>query len=144
MLALPEGLTPYLVAMIGAACFAVIYRVPHRYLVPTILVGSFASISIKSLPVIWHIGFSTFITALGIGTLAHILARYTKAPAQTFLIPGVIFLVPGTIIYRAFNKALEAHTTEAAELLFAAVIISSGISFGLLIANWLVPSRKTL
>jgi uncharacterized membrane protein YjjB (DUF3815 family) len=141
---LPDGFLPYVIALIGAACFAVTYRVPHRYLLPTILVGSVASIAIKSWPSAWHVGFSTFMTALLIGVLAHIFARHTSAPAQTFLIPGVIFLVPGTTIYRAFSKALESDVTQATELLLAAVTIASGISFGILIANWIVPSRKTL
>ena len=130
--------------MIGAACFAIIYRVPYRYIIPTVLVGTFANIAIKALPLIWHIGFSTFVTALFIGIFSHLFARYTSAPAQTFLIPGVIFLVPGTTIYRAFNQAIEGNTTQATALLLATVTISSGISFGILIANWLVPSRKTL
>ena len=89
-------------------------------------------------------GFATFITALGIGCLSHVFARTTRAPAQCFLIPGVMFLVPGTYIYRAFSAALDRKLEEAATLSLATVTITVGISFGLLLANWLVPAKKTL
>lgn len=79
-----------------------------------------------------------------IGGISHIFARTTSAPAQCFLIPGVIFLVPGTYIYRAFSAALAGHGEEAVQLSLAAVSITCGVSFGILLANWLVPAKKTL
>ncbi len=60
------------------------------------------------------------------------------------MIPGVIFLVPGTTIYKALTAALERHYTDAVALGATAAAITIGVSFGVLLANWLVPSRKTL
>lgn len=137
------GLT-CLAAIIGAACFAVLFRTPKRYFLHTVFIGFCSGVGIRSFPATWHVGFSTFVTALSVASLSHIFARASRAPAQCFLIPGVIFLVPGTVIYRAFSAALEHKIDEAMTLCLAAITITIGISFGILLANWLVPPRKTL
>lgn len=130
--------------MIGAAGFAVVFRTPRRYLPATICVGVCSFLGMAYFPKGWNVGFATFVVALAMASLSHIFARYTRAPAQCFLIPGVMFLVPGTYIYRAFSAALAENLDDAATLALAAVTITVGISFGLLLANWLVPSRKAL
>lgn len=134
----------YFAALIGAIGFAVVFRTPRHYFPQTVLVGLFAGIAPRLLPDVWSVGFTTFIAALGCGVISHVFARMTRAPAQCFLIPSIIFLVPGTTIYRAFSAALQDDTTAAVGLALNAVTTTCGITFGLLIASWLVPSRKTL
>ena len=131
-------------ALLGAVSFAVVFRTPRHYFPQTVLVGLFAGVAPRLLPDNWSVGFATFIAALGCGAISHAFARVTRAPAQCFLIPSVIFLVPGATIYRAFSAALAEDTTAAASLALNAVTITCGITFGLLIANWVVPTRKTL
>jgi len=140
----PTGFIPYVVAVIGAICFSVVFRTPRRYLPLTVAVGTFSCLAPAFMPKAWHVGFKTFIAALATAALAHLVSRSTRAPAQCFLIPGVIFLVPGTYIYRSFSAALLEDTTTALSLGLAAVTITCGVSFGVLLANWLVPSKKTL
>ena len=135
---------PYISALIGAICFAVVFRTPRKYFAQTIVIGFISCMAPRFLPADWSVGFATFVIALGIGALSHAFARITGAPAQCFLIPGIIFLVPGTYIYRAFSAALAQQTREAAALGLTAVTITCGISFGLLFANLIVPSKKTL
>ncbi len=134
----------YFAALLGAISFAIVFRTPRHYFPQTVLVGLFAGIAPRLLPDTWGIGFATFIAALGCGAISHAFARTTRAPSQCFLIPSVIFLVPGTTIYRAFSAALQENNRAAFGLALNAVTITCGITFGLLIASWLVPSRKTL
>lgn len=139
-----DQLFHYLAALVGAAGFAVVFRTPRRYFFHTVIIGFCSAIGSSLFPKTLHVGLSTFFTALGIACMSHVFARLTRAPAQCFLIPGVIFLVPGTYIYRAFSAALEQKMDDAVNLGLAAVTITVGISFGLLLANWAVPTRKTL
>jgi uncharacterized membrane protein YjjB (DUF3815 family) len=132
------------VGVLGAAGFAVVFRTPRRYLAHTLLVGTLAALAITALPETWNVGFRTFVVALGIGAVSHLFARRTSAPAQCFLIPGVMFLVPGTYIYRSFSAALAGDTGESVALGLAAMLITCGTSLGLLVANWVVPAKKTL
>lgn len=142
-----DKLPMIIAALVGAACFAVSFRTPRRYLPHTISIGFLAGIAIHYLPSqssASNVGFSTLIVAVGVGVLSHIFARWTGIPAQSFLLPGVMFLVPGTYIYRAFTKALEEDFRASIDLFIAAVTITFGISLGLLLANWLVPPKRTL
>lgn len=131
-------------ALLGALCFAIVFRTPKRYLPHATFIGYLSLVGLNSFPKSWHLGLITFFTALAIGSVAHLFARLTRAPAQCFLIPGVILLVPGTYVYRSFTAALESNLQAAASLALSAVTITFSISFGILIANWLVPSRRTL
>ncbi len=133
-----------LAATLGATCFSILFRVPRSYLPHTILLGLLTCLSIRFAPSHWTSGFSTFLVSLGTGVCAHILARFTGKPAQAFLIPAIIFLVPGTIIYRAFSEALAENTQESFSLVLNASVTSLAISFGLLLANWLIPSQRNL
>lgn len=134
----------YVMALLGALCFAIVFRTPRRYLPHTTFIGFCSAAGLTVFPDSWHTGIVTFFTAIGIGCMGHLLARFTRAPAQCFLIPGVILLVPGTYAYRSFSAALAENGDVAVALALTAVTITFSISFGLLLANWLVPSRKTL
>jgi len=133
-----------IIAFVSAACFAIVFRTPKRYFIHTVVLGMITCLAIHLFPKHVNIGFSTATVALLIGSLSHIIARTTGQPAQGFLIPSVMFLVPGTYVYRAFSSAVARDYNATAEGLLAAVTITLAISFGLLLANWLVPSRRTL
>ena len=134
----------YISALLGALCFAVVFRTPKKFLPHATFIGFLSLIGLNAFPKAWHLGLKTFFTALLIGSVAHIFARLTRAPAQCFLIPGVILLVPGTYVYRSFSAALGDNVQEATNLALVAVTITFAISFGILIANWIVPSKRTL
>jgi uncharacterized membrane protein YjjB (DUF3815 family) len=55
-----------------------------------------------------------------------------------------MFLVPGTSLYKAFSGALSADYQSAMALFVQAIIVTASISFALLLANWVVPSKRTL
>jgi uncharacterized membrane protein YjjB (DUF3815 family) len=134
----------HLSAVLGALCFAIVFRTPKRYLPHTTFIGYLSLVGLNAFPKTWHLGLVTFFTALAIGSVSHIFARFTRAPAQCFLIPGVILLVPGTYVYRSFSAALADRLQDAANLALVAVTITFSISIGILLANWLAPSRRTL
>lgn len=134
----------YPLALLGSSCFAILFRTPVKYLPLTVLIGFIACAGIRMFPANWHVGYATFIMALLIGSVSHTFSKFTKAPAQCFLIPGVIFLVPGTYLYRAFTAGMSQDINAVVSTLFTAIVITLGISTGLLVANWIIPSRKAL
>jgi len=133
-----------LAGLASAACFAVVFRTPRRYYIHTVFIGFCSAAAMTFLPATWNVGFTSFLTALLIACMSHGFARWAKAPAQCFLIPGVIYLVPGSDIYRAFSAALAHQMDEATSFGLAAVTITVGISLGILLASWLVPPKRTL
>lgn len=133
-----------LFSLIGGASFAVMFRIPKRHFLYAVGLAVLARTCLTFFATDNQVGIVTFITAFIIGFISHILARWTGAPSQIFLIPGVITLVPGTFIYRAFNSALNNRMLETLQHGVTVITISAGISFALLLANWIMPSRKLL
>ena len=131
-------------AFMSASCFAIVFRTPRKYFGHTVALGMLSCFAIQAFPARVNIGFSTAAVALLVGALSHMMARMTGQPAQGFLIPSVMFLVPGTWVYRAFSSAVVRDHEATADRLMIAVTITLAISFGLLLANWLIPSRKSL
>jgi uncharacterized membrane protein YjjB (DUF3815 family) len=133
-----------IIAAIGGACFGIVFRIPPRYFLHATILAMIARLGASMIGSSTHIGFATFVSAFAVGAISHVFARITGKPAQAFLIPGVMFLVPGTSLYKAFSGALSADYQSAMALLVQAIIVTASISFALLLANWVIPSKRTL
>jgi len=130
--------------ILGALCFAILNKTPPRYLAHTTSIACVPRLIQGMIPGTWHPTLTTFVSSLTVACLAHLVARQTAKPAQTFLIPGVIYLLPGIAIYRAFALGLGKEIESATALGLSAMSTAWAISFGILLANWVVPSRRTL
>jgi uncharacterized membrane protein YjjB (DUF3815 family) len=139
-----DRLTFSFVALMAAACFAIVFKTPRRYFIHTVALGMLSGVGIHLFPPHVHVGFSTFTVALVVGCLSHLLARATGKPAQAFIIPSVMFLVPGAYLYRGFSQAMAKDYTMMGESFLTAISITLAISFGLLLANWVVPAKRAL
>jgi uncharacterized membrane protein YjjB (DUF3815 family) len=58
-----------------------------------------------------------------------------KMPATTFIIPGIIPLVPGYGLYYSMLKIIEANYQEALNVGFESLLIALGIAAGIIIAT---------
>ena len=134
----------FLVALLGGACFAVVFRIPRRYFIHASLLSMLAKITVEIVSTRAHVAFATFIASFLIATISHLFARSTGKPAQAFLIPGVMYLVPGTSVYKAFSAAVANDFVTMNTTIVLSITITASISFALLLANWIVPSRRTL
>ncbi len=133
-----------LIAAIGGASFGIVFRIPYRYFLHVVLLAMVAKLGVDVISQKANVGFATFVSTFIVGAISHVFARATGKPAQAFLIPGVMFLVPGTSLYKSFAGAMTADYQAAMALLVQAIIVTVSISFALLLANWVVPSKKTL
>jgi uncharacterized membrane protein YjjB (DUF3815 family) len=134
----------YILAVIGAAGFAIQFRVPKKFLPPTILLGFATCVIMTKLPEDIGLGIKSVVGSIFVGVSSQLLARATGRPAQTFMIPSVIFLVPGRYIYASFDNLLQRRFDLAFEETTVALMISMGITIGLMLSNWIVPSKKPL
>ena len=137
------NLSPF-IALLGGACFAIVYKIPRRYFIHATLLAMTAKLTVDFLSAKTHISFATFFAAFLVGAVSHVFARSSGKPAQAFLIPGVMYLVPGTSLYRAIASAMTNDFTATSSALAQAVIVTASISFALLLANWIVPSKRAL
>ena len=133
-----------LIAAIGGASFGVVFRIPYRYFPHVVILAMIAKLGVDVISQKANMGFATFVSTFIVGSISHVMARATGKPAQAFLIPGVMFLVPGTSLYKSFAGAMSADYQSSMALLVQAIIITVSISFALLLANWVVPSKRML
>jgi uncharacterized membrane protein YjjB (DUF3815 family) len=138
------NITNLMMVALGGASFGVVFRIPYRYFPHVVLLAMIAKLSLNLFSLKAGLGFATFVATFIVGSISHLIARKTGKPAQAFLIPGVMFLVPGSTLYKSFTDAMNADYQAAMALLVQAIIITISISFALLLANWVIPSKRTL
>ncbi len=92
-----------------------------------------------------HFGpaLGAFAGALGVGLLGNAYARFAGRPAATLLVPGVLMLVPGAVGFRSFQALLHQDSTSGIQIAFQAILVAVSLVTGLLVANELLPPRKS-
>ncbi|MCA2978549.1 MAG: threonine/serine exporter family protein [Myxococcaceae bacterium] len=92
----------------------------------------------------WAPPTAAFTSALVLASLANAYARTTNRPAQLFLLPGLLLLVPGSFGYRSFDALLRGDYTQGASQAVDMFLLAGALVTGLLVANVIVPPRKVL
>ena len=134
-----EVMIPLFWGTLGTLGFSLFFRVPLRHL-PAAAVGGALSLACYLLMRSGEqsVFFSTLSAAFAACFWAEGMARLRKAPANIFLIPGIIPLLPGSALYFAMEAVvtsdMEAFVRKGSEAGFVAV----GIAGGILIASEIV------
>lgn len=85
-----------------------------------------------------------FISALLIASASNYYSRTQKKPAAVMLLPGLLLLVPGSIGFKGINSLIEQDTLTGLNLSFEMFIVAVSLVAGILFANILVPSKRSL
>lgn len=93
-----------------------------------------------------HFGepLGTFLGALLVGFAANLYARTLRRPGAVLRVPGILLLVPGSIGYRSLGFFLVQDVLSGMEAAFRTAIVAVALVGGLLTANVLLPTRRTL
>jgi uncharacterized membrane protein YjjP (DUF1212 family) len=82
--------------------------------------------------------------AFALGALSNLYARWLGRPSQVVQVPAVFLLVPGSLGFRGMSSLLDRETMHGVETLFATFVAAIAIVAGLLVANAVVPPRRSL
>lgn len=121
-------------ALVGSVSFATMFKVAPRHLI----YGGTAGL--VTYVVYYTVEFYTqgdtfpaaFISTVCAALFAEIASRTRKAPTIVFLLPAVIPIVPGGILYRAMRSLLLLDFNRAFEALLTTLQIGLGIAGGIL------------
>jgi uncharacterized membrane protein YjjB (DUF3815 family) len=94
---------------IAAVGFAILFNVP-RYALPGCALAGAVGHALRALLMSvfgMPLEAATLIGATAVGFLGEYLARYYQVPRLTFIVPGVIPMVPGVFAYRAMIGIFE-------------------------------------
>lgn len=72
-----------------------------------------------------------FVATVIASVISEILARMEKAPASVFLVPAMIPLVPGGMLYYAMSNLIFGNTVAASDYGMKALLIFCGMALGL-------------
>lgn len=79
-------------------------------------------------------GIQFLIASIVLGIYMEIMAYYTKMPRTAYIAVGIIPLIPGAALYRAMYSLLQKQMEAGKAYAFEALVTSTAIAAGLLIA----------
>ena len=130
--------------VVASLAFGVIFSVPRRLLAWAALSGGVGwvvtALSTRTLPP----ALSAFSAAAAVCLFANLQARLSSRPAQLFLLPGLVLLVPGSFGFLSLEAFLRGEFLGGAAKGFEMFLIAGAIVTGLLVANVVLPARKLL
>lgn len=85
---------------------------------------------------------ATFISALVLAALSHILARVIKVPVITLLIPAILTIVPGAGMYQTVYDILKSSVDSALYSLFSTLGAAGAIAFAIFIVDAVVAASR--
>jgi uncharacterized membrane protein YjjP (DUF1212 family) len=132
-----------LAVSVASLSFGVSLGLPGQKLVIALGSGAVVWLS-QQLLRSWPPSPSAFLSALVLGVASNVFARATKKPAQLFLMPGLLLLVPGAFGFRSFDALFRGDYTQGASQAVDMFSLAGALVMGLLVANVVVPPRKIL
>lgn len=143
----PVAMPPWTLAaalLAAPLAFAVLLRSAPRDLPLTVAAGAVAFGGARLGASLLGPELGAMLGATVIGTAANLFARLRHRPASVALVPGLLLLVPGSFGFRSFAALLEHDVVGGLEIAFRMVLVAMALVTGLLLANVLVPPRRSL
>lgn len=118
--------------------FAIIFRLKPSHWIFATLAGFGACVVYFAFDNIFNSVFIPNIMAAFVcAFLSEVFARFCKAPATVFLLPGCIALVPGSTLYYSMSNLLNSDFKSAAQNLLTTAEVAIAIGGGIIIASLL-------
>jgi uncharacterized membrane protein YjjP (DUF1212 family) len=148
--ATPTGLSPtaahpgfwYLAIATAPLAFAILFRAQPRDFLPITLTCwlGFAMTQAAGglvIPVV-----SGAIGSFSVGLIGSLYARWTNRSSSTLAVPGLVFLVPGSIGFRSIQLLLLNDVESAVRGAFEMFMVAISLVSGLLVAYSLLPGTS--
>lgn len=74
---------------------------------------------------------SSLISCFLLATFCQFLSYKTKRPDATFIIPGIMPVVPGSLLFRAFDALVESNYMKAVDYGTQAILVGVSIALAL-------------
>lgn len=84
-----------------------------------------------------------FVASLLVGLTGNALARRLRRSPLTFVAPGLLMLVPGSIGYQSAASLLSGSTVTGIETAFATIVTLLAITYGLVTSRLILPDPVT-
>lgn len=130
--------------LITSVTFTVIFSAKRSDYVWVLLSGIITYGSLRLCNIFLSPVLSVFIASFTIGIFSNLFAKIRNRPSLITLLPGIIFLVPGSVGIKGLNLLFENNMLEGIDSSIQMFILSITIVTGLFIANIFLSPRKGL
>ncbi|MDK2918369.1 MAG: hypothetical protein PWQ37_1102 [Candidatus Petromonas sp.] len=135
----------FIFSFISTVGFSVLFNVPKKSILYASLTGAFGwTIYIYTKEMTASPPFSIFIGAIIVASLGEVFARIDKKPVTTFVIPGIVPLVPGYGIYLSMVNLINQDFYNAAQFGTEAVFTGGAISVGIIVVASVAKILKAM
>ena len=87
---------------------------------------------------------AVFIGAFVLGCGSNLHARWRDLPSGITRLPGLLFLVPGSLSFLSITALMEGDAMSAVAAAGQVAIVATALVTGLVVAGSAVPARKVL
>lgn len=134
-----EAIIQVVTAAIGTLGFSIYFRVNERNVFASTLGGAMGwAIYLAVFHFTNHLFMANFIAALMVYLYAEIAARILKAPANIYLIPGIIPLLPGNALYYTMRGVVDGNSEMLAKYGTDTLAITFGIAAGIVVGTIII------
>lgn len=146
----PTGVTPaalspvfwYLAIATAPASFAILFKAHGRDFLP-ITASCLTGFTVTQLAAGWVVPLvSGAVGAFTVGLIGSLFARLTGRSSSTLAVPGLIFLVPGSVGFRSIQMLLLNDVESAVRGAFEMFMVAISLVSGLLVAYSIVPATS--
>ena len=134
----------WLMLPVAVITINILFRAPLRQWGWILLTSSLTYGSIQLSAQIMRPEFSIFIGGLTLGVSSNLYARLKDLPAAITRMPGLLFLVPGSLSFLSIQAVMSGDTDQATVTLGQLTLVAISLVMGMVIAGSLVPPRKAL
>lgn len=125
-----------IMATLGAVGFSILFYIKPRRL-PLATLGGLITCGVY-LVVQYFLGGEFIPNLAGAfwgAVYSEIMARSTKAPVPIYLVPCMITLVPGSLLYRTMNHFIQGDYALAGSYGLTALAVAAGLAGGIMAAS---------
>lgn len=136
-------------AAVGTLGFSIYFRVSEKNVIAS-TVGGAIGWAVYLLIFHWceDLFFSNFVAAFVVYFWSVVMARVLKAPSNTYLIPGIIPLLPGNALYYTMsgivNSNREMFTQNGINTVLVTFGMAAGMVAGTVLFHYVLKFNKRL
>ena len=87
---------------------------------------------------------TVFMGGLVLGCSSNLFARVKDLPSAITRLPGLLFLVPGSLSFLSIRHVMDGNSSEASQVVGQLVMVAISLVMGMVVAGRLIPPRKAL